>query len=118
MAVSPEKKEYLPVEERAEEFPEIPVEVPVTVENKGIVTPVPSQFTAQVTDDKGRPLVSPTNGQSVTITLPADPKALSATSKGTPNEATTWFAAFWLRMFKKAIYFGWRVISGGGRHAT
>ena len=108
MALSPER-ESLPVEERAEEFPEIPV----TVENKGVVTPTPSQFTAQVTDDKGKPLVTPTNGQSVTITLPADPQQLSATSKGTPDEALTWFAAFWLRMFKKAIYFGWRVITGG-----
>ena len=113
MAVSPER-ESLPVQERAEEFPE----VPVTVENKGIVTPTPSQFTAQVTDDKGMPLVTPTNGQSVTITLPADPKALSASSKGSPDEAIAWFGAFWLRMFKKALYFGWRVISGGERHAT
>ncbi len=103
------EREPLPVQERAEEFPE----VPVTVENKGVVVPVPSQFTAQVTDEKGKPLISPTDGQSATITLPADAKTLSATSKGTPSEAITWFAAFWLRMFKKAVFFGWKVITGG-----
>ena len=111
MGKSPET-ESLPFEKRAEDFSEIPV----TVENKGVVNPVtaiPSQFTAQVTDDKGQPLIQPTNGQSVTITLPADPQQLSATSKGNPDEAVSWFAAFWLRMFKKAVYFGWRVITGG-----
>jgi len=108
MVVSPER-EKLPVDVRPEEFPEIPI----TVENKSVVSSTPSYVKGVVADDKGKPLTTPTNGQSVTITLPADPKTLTATSKGTPDEAITWFAAFWLRMFKKAIYFGWKVITGG-----
>jgi len=112
MAVSPEKKEYLPVEERAEEFSEIPV----TVENKGVVNPVtviPSQFTAQVKDDKGRPLIQTPAREEVTIEIPRTKEDLTALSKGTPDEAISWFAAAWLRVFKKAVYFGWRVITGG-----
>jgi hypothetical protein len=108
MVVSPER-EKLPIEERPEEFPEIPIEV----ENKSVVTPTPSHVKGVVTDAKGKPLTTPTDGQSVTIILPADPQALTATSKGTPDEAITWFAKFWLRMFKKAIYYGWRVLTGG-----
>jgi len=108
MVVSPER-EYLPVEDRAEEFPEIPV----TVENKGVVVPTPSQFTAQVTDDKGRPLIGTPSTEPVTIELPGEKEQLSALSKGTPDEALTWFAASWMRVFKKAVIFGWRVVTGG-----
>jgi len=108
MVVSPER-ESLPVQERAEEFPE----VPVTVENKGVVTPTPSQFTAQVTDDKGRPLIQTPSQESITIEIPGTKEQLTALSKGTPDEAISWFGAYWKRIFKKAVFFGWRVISGG-----
>ena len=108
MVVSPER-EGLPIQERPEEFPEIPIEV----ENKTVVTPTPSQFKGTVLDDQGKPILTPSDGQATTITLPAQPQQLKAGAKGTPDDALTWFAAFWLRMFKKAIHYGWRVITGG-----
>jgi len=116
MGKSPET-ESLPFEKRAEDFSEIPV----TVENKGVVNPVtaiPSQFTAQVTDDKGNPLIQTPSREEITIEIPGTKEELTALSKGTPDEAIAWFGTFWLRTFKKAVHFGWRVISGGGRHAT
>ena len=115
MGKSPET-ESLPFEKRAEDFSEIPV----TVENKGVVNPnlvtaIPSQFTAQVTDDKGRPLIQTPAQESVPIEIPGTKESLTAFSKGTPDEAISWFGAIWLRMFKKALYFGRRVIFGGER---
>jgi len=98
----------LPIEERAEEFPEIPIEV----ENKSVITPKPTIFKAQVTDDKGKPLIS-TPAATTTITLPKEEAELVALAKGKPENAIVWFAAFWLRMFKKAIHFGWRILRGG-----
>jgi len=107
MVASPER-EHLPVEDRAEEFPEIPI----TVENKGVVVPTPSQFKAQVMDDSGKGLIGTPSTEPVTIELPGEKEQLSALSKGTPDEAITWFAAFWIRVFKKAVHFGWRVVTG------
>src|SRR3989344_6026516 len=101
MGKSPET-ESLPFEKRAEDFSEIPV----TVENKGVVNPViaiPSQFTAQVTDDKGRPLIQTPARDEFTIEIPRSREDLTALSKGTPDEAVSWFAAAWLRVFKKAV---------------
>lgn len=113
MALSPER-EPLPIEERPEEFPEIPIEV----EHKGVITPTPSQFTAQVTDEKGQPIIQTPGSQQITIELPSDQAQLTAFSKGTPDEAITWFGAFWLMMFKKAVLLGWRVLRKGEGGAT
>lgn len=108
MAVSPER-EGLPIEVRPEEFPEVPIEV----ENKAILTPTASQFKAQVFDDKGKPMIQASDGGSQTITLPADTAQLTAFSKGSPDEALTWFGAFFKRIFKKALHFGLKVVTKG-----
>lgn len=113
MAVSPERGP-LPIEERPEEFPEIPIEV----EHKGVITPTPSQFTAQVTDEKGQPIIQTPASEQVTIQLPSEEAQLTAFSKGTPDEAITWFGAIWLRMLKKALLLGWRVLRKGEGSAT
>jgi hypothetical protein len=110
MALSPER-ESLPVEERAEEFPEIPI----TVENKGVVVPTPGQFTAQVKDDKGRPLIQTPDREKITIEIPGTKEEMTAFSKGSPDEAITWFWAALVRKFKQATRFAWRVIWRGQR---
>ncbi len=97
--------------ERPEEFPEIPVEV----ENKSVVTPTPSVFKAKITDDKGRPLVAPTGTKPVMVQIPAEQTRLTTLSKGSISDSLTWFGAFWVRIFKKAIHFGWQVIIGGNK---
>lgn len=97
--------------ERPEEFPEIPVEV----ENKSVVTPTPSVFKAKISDDKGQPMVQPTGAKQVTVQIPADQTRLTTMSKGSIGDSITWFGAFWVRMFKKAIHFGWQVIIGGNK---
>ncbi|MBI2103619.1 hypothetical protein HYT59_01300 [Candidatus Woesebacteria bacterium] len=89
------------------ERPESPA-IPEHIE-KGGVSPRATQFTAQVSDDKGQPLIQ-TPASSVTITLPADEEKLKTLSKGSVADAITWFARFWLRMIKKAAYLGWKVV--------
>ena len=112
MAVSPER-EKPPVPEGVEERPEGVPEVPTELEKVG-VKPTPSQVTAQVTDDKGRQLIQAPATQVVTIQIPAPQAQLADWSKGSPSASLTWFAAFWIRMVKKALHFGWRVVTKGG----
>jgi hypothetical protein len=60
-------------------------------------------------------LIQTPQTQTVTITIPAAPEKLEDWSKGSPAEAKTWSGFFWLRIIKKAIQFGWRIIVGGGK---
>lgn len=105
MPLFPER-EKTPVEVRPEEFPEIPVEV----ENKSVVTPIPSQFQAQVKSDTGQPLTQSSLTRVLTIQLPADQTQLVTASKGSVINSLTWLAVFWIRMIKKALHFGWRIV--------
>jgi hypothetical protein len=104
----PRKKEGLEV--RPEEM-----EIPPEVERATGATPTQTQVTAQVTDDTGKPLISPTVPKAVTVQVPASPSQLDEWSKGSPTASLTWFATFWLRIIKKAFHFGWRVITKGGQ---
>ncbi len=108
MATSVEREPRTPegVEVRPEEFT-------AAVEKAG-ATPRPSQFTAQVTDDAGKPLIQTPQSQ-VTLQVPASAATLTSWSKGPITSALTWFGAFWLRILKKAVHFGWKVI---GKNAS
>ncbi len=115
MTNSPEVKSGLPVQERPEEFPEIPVEV----ENKNLHTQsVPVQFRAQVNDNQGKPLIQTPQNQSVTVQIPFDQTTLENSAKGSTEDSGTWFAAWFLRLVKKALHFGWNVIVGKGNNGT
>lgn len=76
--------------------------------NVGVAV-TPTQFTAQVIDDKGQNIIQPT---TTTLQVPADTATLTSWSKGSITSSLTWFAAFWLRMIKKAVHFGVRIITG------
>lgn len=107
MSLFPERE---PVPGGVEETPE---EIsPLTIERKEVVTPMPSQFTAQVKSDSGQPLIQTPQTQPVTITLPKSQVVLAEEAKGSTDDASTWWGAFWIRMIKKAIYFGWSIITG------
>jgi len=86
-------------------------EIPPEVEPAGL-KPRPTQFTAQVTDDKGQPLIQTPQTKVVTIKVPATQTQLDTWAKGPIENALTWFAVFWIRLIKKAFFFGWRLISG------
>jgi len=108
MAASVEREPVFEV--RPEEM-----EIPPEVERATGVTPTKSQVTAQVADDTGKPLIQTPAAQKVTIQIPASPTQLDEWSKGSPGASLTWFAAFWMRIIKKAFHFGWKVMTGGGQ---
>jgi hypothetical protein len=103
MPIFPER-ESTEIKERPEEIS------PLTIERKEVVTPVPVQFTQQVKNDKGKPLISTPATSATTIQLPAQPAQLITQSKGSVSDSVTWLANFWLRLIKKALYFGWKIL--------
>ena len=100
--------------ERSPEFTVRPEEVEVSPQlaNMGIRA-VEREFKTPVTNDRGQPLVTSPATQKISIQLPATQGQLLAWAKGPVSDSLTWFAAFWLRMLKKAVYFGWNLITGG-----
>lgn len=83
----------------------------LTIERKEVVTPVPTQFKAQVTDDKGNPVISTPETAKADIVIPeVNKETLEVKIKGDLEDSSVWSAGYWLRLFKKAIYFGWKVL--------
>jgi hypothetical protein len=109
MVPTPEK-EPQQAPEGVQEVVDVP-ESPPHIEKSG-VSVTPTQFTAQVTDDQGQPIITPTPTR--TVEPPASEEQLKNLSKGTPTASITWLATFWLRMMKKARHFGWKMIGKGG----
>jgi hypothetical protein len=99
------------IQERQEDLPE-----PASELKEAGIEHVPSQVTAQVTDDDtGKLLMQSPATKTVTVTIPASQKQLDDWAKGSPVDALTWFASFWLRIIKKALHFGWKIITKGGK---
>lgn len=106
MPIFPEREKPLPVQERPEEIS------PLTIERKEVVTPVPTHFVSQVKSDQGKPLIQTPQTQAVTIQLPVHPAQLTTLSQGSVSDSPTWLGAYWLRMIKKALHFGWQILVG------
>lgn len=91
------------ITERPEEFPE-------TIQQIQGAKPVQKTFKAQVISDKGTPLIQTPPAQVITIQPPGDTTSLETQAKGDTTSSMTWLAAFWLRIIKKAIHFGWQIL--------
>lgn len=115
MATSLER-EKPKVPEGVKEIPETP-EIPPHIEREGVAS-AQGQVTAQVTDDSGQQLIQTPQAKTVTLETPADEVQLESWSHGSPTSALTWFANFWLRLIKKAVRFGWRIVSKGGKDSA
>lgn len=84
---------------------------PLNIERKEVVTPIPTQFKAQVTDDKGNNVISTPQSKKADIVIPEiNKETLEIKSKGDTEESTVWSASYWLRILKKSIFFGWKVL--------
>jgi hypothetical protein len=105
MAATPEilRPEAPQIQERAEEFPE-------TIQQIQGAKVVQKTFKTQVTDDKGAPVIQTPPAQVISVTPPSDQTTLTKQAKGDTTSSLTWLAAFWLRVIKKAIHFGWKII--------
>lgn len=88
----------------APKAPELQSEIPESVEQGQPIVTQQAQVLTRPTTTVATTTQKPTTAQSVTI--PADPAQLTTLAKGNPVNALTWFAAFWLRMIKKALSMG------------
>lgn len=106
MAATPEipRPEVPQIQERKEEFV-----VPETLQSSGVKV-VQKTFKAQVSDDSGKPLITTPPTQVISVTPPSDTTTLTTWSKGNTSSSLTWLGAFWLRVIKKAIHFGWQIV--------
>jgi len=109
MAATPEipRPEAPQITERPEEFI-----IPETLQQSGVKV-VQKTFKAQVTDDHGKPVIQTPPAQVINVTPPADTTSLTTWSKGSVSSSLTWLGAFWLRIIKKALHFGWKIVAGG-----
>ena len=115
MPATPEirKPETPQINERQEEFI-----IPETLQQKTGVQVVQKNFKAQVKDSGGQPLIQTPPAQVITISPPADDNTLAGWSKGSTNSSQTWLAAFWIRIIKKAILLGWKIIGRNPQEAN
>lgn len=106
MPATPEipRPEAPQVTERQEEFV-----VPETLQQSGVQV-VQKNFKPQIKDDHGMPLTQTPPAKVITVTPPSDTETLTTQAKGDITSSITWLAAFWLRIIKKAAYFGWKIV--------
>lgn len=107
MPATPEipRPEAPQVTEKQEEFI-----IPETLQQSTGVQVVQKNFKAQVKDDSGKPLIQTPPTQVVTVQPPADDTTLQNWSKGSINSSQTWLGIFWIRIIKKAIALGWKIL--------
>lgn len=115
MSQSPERIEAVPpvqAENGGVEPKEPNIEVQeVEQKESGVVQ---QQLAPVVNNQSQQPIADdPALSSTITITIPATPQQLEDWSKGSADDSLTWVAFFWIRMIKKALYYGWRVVSGG-----
>lgn len=83
----------------------------LNIERKEVITPVPVHFKAQVTDDKGNNLIRTPETEKPDIVIPEISKeTLDERIKGNIEDSSVWSAGYWLRIFKKAVFFGWKIL--------
>ncbi len=85
--------------------------VPENLQQPGFKV-VQKNFTAQVKNDQGQPLIQTPPTQVITVTPPADDTTLTNWSKGSVTSSLTWLGMFWMRVIKKAMHFGWQIVGG------
>lgn len=95
------------ITERKEEFV-----IPETLQKKTGVQVVQKNFKTQIKNDNGQPLIQTPMTQVITIAPPADSATLAGWAKGSTFSSLSWLATFWIRIIKKAMLFGWKVIGG------
>lgn len=107
MPATPEitRPETPQVSERQEEFV-----VPEALQQSTGVQVVQKNFNAQIKDDHGTPLIQTPPPQVISVQPPADDATLKTWSGGSINSSQSWLGVFWIRIIKKALALGWKIL--------
>lgn len=98
-------------EPRKNQYENIDEASPLNIERKEVAAPIPTRFKAQVTDDQGNNIITTPETVKTDIIIPEiNKETLEVKIKGDTEDSSVWSAGYWLRMFKKAVYFGWKVL--------
>ena len=95
------------------EVKKIPDEVEVSEKiQKAGVESTQTQIPDHIEIQKGKGVVISSEGdRASTVKVPAESEdKLESLSKGSPDFSITWFARFWLRMWKKARHLGRKIV--------
>jgi hypothetical protein len=87
-----------------------PVETYIEKLEKNNVQVRADDFQAPVLGDQGQQLTTPIPSNVPTITVPANQVQLIEWAKGPEDKAITWLSRYWIRLIKKSVHFGWRLI--------
>jgi len=90
-------------------IPEAP-QIPESLEKGAPQAQTTPQAFPQVADDKG--LIQTPENQEVVVKIPKNQETLKDLAKGSTDDASTWWGAYFIRAILKAIHFGKRVIFG------
>ena len=106
MGILPERE---PVKNKYENIDEAS---PLNIERTEVITPVPTHFKVNIADDNGQNLTQSTDDTKYKIVIPQKSKDQMEKDikDGNKEDSKIWSIAYWLRIFKKAIFFGWKVV--------
>lgn len=110
MSTTPEIKPNIPeMPQKQSEMGEQPVEAPAPIETS--IQPSPGPFQVQPAPPVQTQTPPVDDSNVITITVPATPQQLEDWAKGPPDNALTWLSFYWIRMIKKALFHGYRVMT-------
>jgi hypothetical protein len=104
-----ERKEIKIPESEIPRQDEVVTEIPDEIEAKEGIQAVKTQITAKV-EEAGKPLMESPVTRVTSIVIPENKETLEVYSKGSTEDAKTWWGKTLLRLIQKALHFGWQVV--------
>lgn len=108
---TPEIKPIIEAPQGQPEVGNVAKEIPSASEVHIQPTPGPFQVQPQVQPPVQQQTQPADDTNIVTINVPATPQQLEDWAKGSPDSSLTWYAFYWIRMIKKALMHGYRVMT-------
>jgi len=108
---TPEIKPIMEAPQSQSEVGGVAKEIPSASEAQIQPPPGPFQVQSQVQQTPQQQTQPADDANIITINVPATPQQLEDWAKGSPDSSLTWYAFYWIRMIKKALLHGYRVMT-------
>lgn len=112
----PQAPQTQPIPEAPAQKPEVPTESPLQVA-EAMLSAVKSQSQQQsqnAVDQAIQQIFTPPP-PTIAIQLPVDDTKLIDWSHLKPDDAAMWYALSWFRLVRKAVHFGWKMLTQNGQ---